>query len=62
MKTVKNKWDGLIRWGNRRLPCIFLETRYLSGKKIKLPKWITPKQWDEVNKKVEDWQKNIKWE
>ena len=49
-------------WGNYRLPFIFLVTRYLQGKKIKMPRWISHEQWDDVCKKADDWHKNIKWE
>lgn len=62
VKTVNNKWDIVTRWGILWLPFIFLRTTYLDGKKIRLQKWITSKQLDEVNEHVDDLIENIKWE
>ena len=53
---------NFLLWGNRRLPFIFLYYGYLDGKKVYLPKWITLRQSEVVDKWVEDCMKNIKWE
>lgn len=52
----------LLIWGNRRLPFIFLYYGYLDGKKVWLPKWITLRQSEAIDKKVEDWKRNIKFD
>jgi len=62
VKRVNNRWSRIIKWGNYRLPFIFLVTCYLQGKKIKMPRWISHEQWDDVCKKADDWHKNLKWE
>ena len=54
--------DSFFLWGNRRLPFIFMYSGYLDGKKIWLPKWITLRQSEKIDKWVQDCIKNIKWE
>lgn len=52
----------LLLWENRRLSFIFIETTYFDGHKIKLRKWITQRQMEKIDKKVEKWMTNITWE
>lgn len=63
MKIIKNnRWGKIIDWGIRWLPSVFLRTHYLDGKKIRLQKWITQKQWDKINEHVDDLIKNLKFD
>lgn len=48
--------------GKSQITFYLLYYGYLSGKKIWLPKWITLRQSEVIDKKVEDWKTNIKWE
>lgn len=62
IKVVKNKWGRILRWGRKRLSFIFIGKYWLSGKRIRLTKMVTQKEWDEITEQAEDLHKNLKFD
>jgi hypothetical protein len=54
--------DAIIFFGNEYLPWIFLKKVYLDGKELQLPRWITKKQMDIIDKDVQDLMNELNWE
>jgi hypothetical protein len=54
--------DAIIFWGNERLPWIFLKKVQLDGKTLELPRWITKKQMDLIDKDVQELMNELNWE
>lgn len=62
MKIVNNRWQGLIDWGERRLPRLFYRRFRISGELIWWSKWITRKDWDDSIQRAEELNKNLKFD
>ena len=54
--------DSILEFGMRYLPFIFLKKVYLDGHKLQLPRWITKKRMDKIDKRTQQLMKNINWE
>ena len=54
--------DRILYLGAEYLPFIFLKKVYLDGHKMHLPRWITKKHMDSIDKKVQDLMNNLNWE
>jgi len=54
--------DWFFDNGRAYLPWIFLRKGYLNGYVVRIPRWITKKEMDEIDEKVKDWINNINWE
>lgn len=44
--------------GNTYLPFIFMKLHVVNAEEIKLPKWITEREWNILNKKTQKFAKN----
>ena len=54
--------DSIIFWGNEHLPWIFLKKFKFDGEILQLPRWITKKQMDIIDKNVQDLMNELNWE
>jgi hypothetical protein len=54
--------DKILYFGAEYLPFIFLKKVYLDGHMLQLPKWITKKHMDSIDKHVQDLMNNLNWE
>jgi hypothetical protein len=54
--------DSIIFWGNEHLPWIFLKKIKFDGEILQLPRWITKKQMDVIDKNVQDLMNELNWE
>lgn len=62
MKKVSNKWQGIIDFGERRLPRIFLRKVYIDGVTLWWSKWITHKDWNTAMERAEELENNINFD
>lgn len=54
--------DDILEFGMNYLPFIFLKKVYLDGKMLQLPRWITKRRMDEIDKRTQDLMNNLNWE
>ena len=54
--------DSIIFFGNEHLPWIFLKKVTLDGEQLQLPRWITKKQMDLIDKDVQELMNELNWE
>lgn len=54
--------DWLFDNGRAYLPWIFLRKGNLDGHVVRIPRWITKREMDTIDKRVKGWIENIKWE
>ena len=56
------RMNKILEFGWKYLPFIFLKKVYLDGRQLELPRWITKKQMDEIDKRTQDLMNNLNWE
>jgi len=62
-EMMYDKLDNFLLWGCDNLPFIFLKKITMSdGTKVQLPRWVTQKYMDTIDKKVQEFMENINWE
>lgn len=54
--------DFLLEFGMKYLPFIFLKKVYLSGKQLKLPRWITERRMSQIDKRTQKLMNDLNWE
>lgn len=54
--------DAILEFGMNYLPFIFLKKVYLDGHELQLPRWITKKRMDEIDKRTQELMNNLNWE
>ena len=54
--------DAIIFWGNEYLPWLFLKKVKFDGETLQLPRWITKRQMDIIDKDVQDLMNELNWE
>jgi hypothetical protein len=54
--------DNIIFWGNEHLSWIFLKKVKFDEEILQLPRWITKKQMDIIDKNVQDLMNELNWE
>lgn len=59
---VYDALDAMIFWGNEHLPWVFLKKVHFDGEILQLPRWITKKQMDIIDKDVQDLMNELNWE
>lgn len=52
----------ILQTGRRYIPWFFYRKNYLDGHVIYLDKWITMREWQKIDKEVDDIMNNIKME
>jgi hypothetical protein len=59
-----DKLDWIFDTGTKYLPFIFLKSYYFTGDphEYRLPRWITKREWDSIDKKAQKLADSIKWE
>ncbi len=54
--------DKILFFGAEYLPFIFLKKVYLDGEQLQLPRWITQKHMDEIDKRTQELMNELNWE
>jgi hypothetical protein len=54
--------DWILEFGNNYLSFVFLKKLYLDGHILHLPRWITKKRMDDIDKEVQDLIDHLNWE
>ena len=54
--------DAIIFFGNERLPWIFLKKVKFDGEILQMPRWITKRQMDIIDKDVQELMNELNWE
>lgn len=57
-----NTLDKILFFGAEYLPSIFLKKVYLDGEEFQLPRWITQKHMDEIDKRTQELMNELNWE
>jgi len=57
-----NWLTNFLFWGCDHLPFIFLKKVPFDGHMVQLPRWITRKHMDTIDKRVQELMNNINWE
>lgn len=60
--TAYSVLDFIYEFGMRYLPIIFLKKVQVDGKIIYLPRWITRKRMDMIDKDTQDLMNKLNWE
>jgi hypothetical protein len=53
--------DAIIFWGNEYLPWLFLKKVKFDGEILQMPRWITKRQMDIIDKEVQDLMNELNW-
>ena len=62
-EMLYEKLDNFLYWGNEYLPFIFLKKVYMNdGHMLQLPRWITKKHYDSIEKKARKLADELNWE
>jgi len=62
-EMLYNWLDKFLFWGDDHLPFIFLKKITMSdGTIVHLPRWITRKHMDTIDKEVQELMNNLNWE
>lgn len=56
------KLDTILEFGMNYLPFIFLKKVYLDGHELQLPRWITKKRMDKIDKRTQELMNDLNWE
>lgn len=56
------KLDRILEFGMNYLPFIFLKKVYLDGHELQLPRWITKKRMEQIDKRTQELMNNLNWE
>lgn len=54
--------DKILYYGSEYLPIIFLKKVYLDGEEFYLPRWITQKHMNTIDKRTQELMNNLNWE
>lgn len=53
--------ENVLEFGNKYLSIVFMKTYCVDGIIVKLPRWITQRDWDNCDTKTKELAKKIKW-
>jgi hypothetical protein len=56
------KLDAILKFGADYLPFIFLKKVYLDGFQLQLPRWISKKHMDKIDKQTQELMNELNWE
>jgi hypothetical protein len=58
---IYNILDNILYWGAERLPFIFLKKVYFDGEKYQLPRWITKRHFDTIDRRTRKLMSDLNW-